>query len=92
MNSNAVSIIDLARMEILNTVLLDNIDRGAADPWGVAWSADSATLLITHAGTHEISVIDFPPSLPGSPSPRHARQLQTDLSLFRLPLPGRSAQ
>jgi YVTN family beta-propeller protein len=59
MNSNAATIIDLARMEILNTVLLDNIDRGAADPWGVAWSADSATLLITQAGTHEISVIDF---------------------------------
>ena len=60
MNSNAATLIDLARMEILNTVLLDNIDRGAADPWGVAWSADSATLVITHAGTHEISVIDFP--------------------------------
>jgi YVTN family beta-propeller protein len=63
MNSNAATIIDLARMEILNTVLLDNIDRGAADPWGIAWSADSATLLITHAGTHEISVIDFPAAL-----------------------------
>jgi YVTN family beta-propeller protein len=60
MNSNAATIIDLARLEVLNTVLLDNIDRGAADPWGVAWSADSATLLITHAGTHEVSVIDFP--------------------------------
>ena len=60
MNSNAATIIDLARLEILNTVLLDNIDRGAADPWGVAWSADSATLVITHAGTHEISVMDFP--------------------------------
>jgi YVTN family beta-propeller protein len=60
MNSNAATIVDLARLEILNTVLLDNIDRGAADPWGIAWSADSATLVITHAGTHEISVIDFP--------------------------------
>ena len=59
MNSNAATIIDLARMEVINTVLLDNIDRGAADPWGIAWSADSATLVITHAGTHEISVIDF---------------------------------
>jgi len=63
MNSNAATLIDLARMEILNTVLLDNIDRGAADPWGVAWSADSAMLVITHAGTHEISVIDFPATL-----------------------------
>ena len=59
MNSNAATIIDLARMEIVNTVLLDNIDRGAADPWSIAWSADSATVVITHAGTHEISVIDF---------------------------------
>jgi YVTN family beta-propeller protein len=59
MNSNAATIIDLARMAILNTVLLDNIDRGAANPWGIAWSADSATLLITHAGTHEVSLIDF---------------------------------
>jgi YVTN family beta-propeller protein len=63
MNSNAATIIDLARMEIVNTVLLDNIDRGAADPWGIAWSADSATLLITHAGTHEISVINFAATL-----------------------------
>jgi len=63
MNSNAATIIDLARMAILNTVLLDNIDRGAANPWGIAWSADSATLLITHAGTHEISLIDFAATL-----------------------------
>ena len=63
MNNNAATIIDIARMEVLNTVLLDNIDRGAANPWGIAWSADSATLLITHAGTHEVSVIDFPATL-----------------------------
>jgi YVTN family beta-propeller protein len=63
MNSNAATIIDLARMAILNTVLLDNIDRGAANPWGIAWSADSATLLITHAGTHEVSLIDFAATL-----------------------------
>jgi len=59
MNTSAATIIDLARMEILNTVLLDNIDRGAANPWAIAWSADSATLLITHAGCHEVSIIDF---------------------------------
>ncbi|MEI6782511.1 MAG: c-type cytochrome [Verrucomicrobiota bacterium] len=63
MNTSAATIIDLARMEILNTVLLDNIDRGAANPWAIAWSADSATLLITHAGTHEVSIIDFAATL-----------------------------
>ena len=59
MNTNAKTIIDLEKMQILNTVLLDNVDSGAANPWGVAWSADSTTLAIAHAGTHEISLIDF---------------------------------
>jgi YVTN family beta-propeller protein len=60
MNTNAKTIVDLARMEILNTVLLDNVDSGAANPWGVAWSADSKTVCVAIAGTHEISVTDFP--------------------------------
>ncbi len=60
MNCNAATILDLSRMEILNTVLLDNVDQGAANPWGVGWSQDGATLIIAHAGTHEISLVDFP--------------------------------
>ena len=60
MNANAMTIITLDRMEVLNTVLFDDWDRGAANPWGAAWSADSRTLVVAHAGTHEVSVIDFP--------------------------------
>lgn len=59
-NTNAGSIIDLAEMKLLNTVLFDNIDSGAATPWAVAWSRDGRQLLVTHAGTHELSVVDFP--------------------------------
>jgi len=39
--------------------LLDDSYKGAANPWGVAWSADSAIVCVAHAGTHEVSVIDF---------------------------------
>ena len=60
MNTNAKTIIDLATMQVLNTVLLDTIDRGAANPWGAAWSADGKTLVVAIAGTHEVSVTDFP--------------------------------
>jgi YVTN family beta-propeller protein len=60
MNTNAKTIIDLETLEVLNTVLLDNVDSGAANPWGLAWSADSKTVVVAHAGTHELSVIDFP--------------------------------
>ncbi len=59
-NSNAGSIIDLAELKLLNTVLFDNIDSGAATPWAVAWSRDGKQLLVTHAGTHELSIVDFP--------------------------------
>lgn len=59
MNTNAKTLIDLKTLKILNTVLLDNVDRGAANPWGIAWTADSKFLCITHSGTHEVSVIRF---------------------------------
>ena len=59
-NSNATTIIALDPLAVLNTVLLDEPERGAANPCGVAWSADSRTLVVAHAGTHEVSVIDFP--------------------------------
>jgi cytochrome c peroxidase len=59
-NNNAVTLIDIDRLQLRNTVLLDNLDRGAADPWGIAWSADGKWLCVTHAGTRELSVIDAP--------------------------------
>jgi YVTN family beta-propeller protein len=60
MNVNALTLIELRRMTLLNTVLLDDPDSGAANPWGLAWSTHGDTLLVAHAGTHEISIINFP--------------------------------
>jgi len=60
MNTNALSIIDLTKCALFNTVLLDNVDSGAANPWAAAWSADGKQICVTHAGTHEVSVIDAP--------------------------------
>jgi len=59
MNTNALSIVDAANKKLLNTILLDNVDLGAANPWGLH-TADGQTLVVTHAGTREISVIDLP--------------------------------
>ncbi len=39
---------------------MDDPDKGAANPWGLAWSADSQTLVTTHAGTHAVYVTHFP--------------------------------
>lgn len=60
MNTNALSVIDVANKKLVNTALLDSVDLGAANPWGVACTADGKYLCVAHAGTHEISVIDLP--------------------------------
>jgi YVTN family beta-propeller protein len=59
-NTSALSLIDLPKMSLLNTVLLDNINAGAATPWAAAWTHDGKRLLVTHAATHELSIVDFP--------------------------------
>lgn len=58
MNTNALSVIDLATKTLVNTVLLDEIDLGAANPYAVTTSADGAVIYVSHAGTHELSVIN----------------------------------
>ncbi|NQT15879.1 MAG: PD40 domain-containing protein, partial [Planctomycetes bacterium] len=58
MNTNALTIIDARQKKRINTVLLDEVDLGAANPWGVALTADGKTICVTLAGTHEMSVID----------------------------------
>ena len=57
-NSNVVSVIDLQQRKIVNTVGLDDMFQGAGNPWGVACSADGKTVFVSHAGSHELSVID----------------------------------
>ncbi|UCF14774.1 MAG: hypothetical protein JSW59_15280, partial [Phycisphaerales bacterium] len=57
-NTNAMTIIDVPQRKFINTVLLDNVGHGAANPYGVACTADGKDILVTHAGTYELSVID----------------------------------
>lgn len=58
MNSAALSVLDGRDGTYINTVMLDDIDGGAANPWGVAVSPDGRTLAVAHAGTQEVSLID----------------------------------
>lgn len=57
MNTNAISILNAAEKKFVNAVLLDDVDLGAANPWGVACSADGQ-ICVAHNGTHELSVIN----------------------------------
>jgi DNA-binding beta-propeller fold protein YncE/mono/diheme cytochrome c family protein len=59
MNTSALSILDAKNPRLLATVLLDEIDLGAANPAGVACSRDGRILAVAHSGTHEVSIIDL---------------------------------
>jgi YVTN family beta-propeller protein len=57
-NTNAITVIKVGDSKILTTVLFDDVDLGAANPWGLACTADGKYLCVSHSGTHELSIID----------------------------------
>ena len=57
-NTNALSILDVAKQAWLNTVLLDDVDRGAANPWALTCSQDGRWIGIALSGVHELCVMD----------------------------------
>lgn len=58
-NTHALHIIDTESRAVSWTVLLDEMSLGAANPWGVSISADGLTVGVSHAATHELSLIDW---------------------------------
>lgn len=56
MNSAALTVYDGATGRRISTVMLDDPLLGAANPWGVA--VNEKWIAVTHAGTHELSLID----------------------------------
>ena len=58
-NTNALSIIDLAERQLYTTALLDTVTEGAADPWGIALAPDGKTAWISIAGAQQVAKIDL---------------------------------
>jgi len=57
-NMNSISFIDLQTGERTGTQTLDHFTFAAANPWGIACSEDGKWLVVSHAGTMDVSVID----------------------------------
>ena len=57
-NSNVLSVLDVEERKLINTVGLEEMFQGAGNPWGVACTADGKSICVTHAGSHELSVVD----------------------------------
>lgn len=58
-NSNCFSILETSSKEILCTVLLDEVDEGAANPWGITVSTNRKNLCVALSGLNEVMIIDI---------------------------------
>ena len=58
-NTDALSIIDLNGKSLYATVLLDRINEGFADPWGVRASPDGKYLWVSSSGAHQVARVDL---------------------------------
>lgn len=57
-NTNGLTILDLAGRRVHATFLLDQLSLGAADPWGAALSPDGGTLWVTLAGAQQLARVN----------------------------------
>ena len=97
MNTSALSIIDVPAWRRLATVLLDDVDHGAANPWDAACTSDGQRLCVSQSGTHEVSIIDRPGlhrKLDAAAAGAAPNDVPSDLSFLvdlrrRVRLPGR---
>jgi len=62
MNTNALSIVDVEHRAWVNTVLLDDIDLGAALPWRVVCPGDGR-VYVSHASSDEVTMVEWQPLL-----------------------------
>jgi len=95
-NTNALSVIDLAEGACHATVLLDQPMLGAADPWGLAISEDGRRLCMALSGAHELGCLDVA-KLKELISAADPKMLVNDLSglhrtgaLRRIPIEGKA--
>lgn len=91
MNTSALSLIQVDKLQHVGTVLLDDPNLGAAGTWGVACNDD--LLVITHSGTHDMSVISYPDFIKKFEQTKDKESLTYDLRFMytirkRVPLQG----
>lgn len=55
-NTNGISIIQTSDNTLVTAVMLDNLEEGAANPWGMAISG--AQLIVAISGTDEVIIVD----------------------------------
>ncbi len=58
-NSNVISVISTADKKVSYGFTLDDVDLGAANPWGLALSEDGNSLYVALSGTNQVVCVDL---------------------------------
>lgn len=58
-NTNAISIIDSSSDSVITNIMLDEVELGASNPWGITVSTDGKKLICALSGTDEVMVVDI---------------------------------
>jgi DNA-binding beta-propeller fold protein YncE len=58
-HTNNMAIIDIGEKKLLNDVTLDYSAMGLSNPWGIAQTGDGKFLCVLHAGSQNMTVIDY---------------------------------
>jgi len=56
-NVNVVSVIDIAKRELVSTIGMDYYDLGVGNPWDICYSADGKRVCVSISGAHQLCVI-----------------------------------
>jgi YVTN family beta-propeller protein len=59
-STDALSVIRVSDHTLVETILLDDLLLGFPNPWAIDFTADGEHMLVTAAGSHELSVIQLP--------------------------------
>jgi len=81
-NTSAISVFDVEKCAYINTALLDDTMRGAANPWGVDITADNKWLCITASGINELLVIPIPTLMKRLAASAKPKEIVNDLSFL----------
>ncbi len=96
-NTSAVSVFDVAGRAYVNTVLLDDTMKGAANPWGIAVAGADDWLCVNASGTHELIVINLKEMMKRLAAVKSPLEVVNDLAFLygaktRVPLEGQGAR
>lgn len=58
-NTNAISLIDTSSKTCYHSVLLDGVDEGAANPYGVTFTPNNEYIAVAIAGTNQVEIIHY---------------------------------